>query len=83
MEVARASEVDGILAICGGCCSCATCHVYVLNDGLKYFPEPTAEEHDLLTGVTSERRPTSRLSCQLRITENMPDITVEVPDSQT
>jgi len=70
MEAIRDSGIDELLALCGGCCSCATCHIYVGNDrGLSTSPM-SGDENDLLdsSGYRTER---SRLSCQLLVSEEM------------
>lgn len=63
MEVIRDSGVP-IAALCGGCCSCATCHVYVDE---KWFDklQPRSEEEEALLELVAELRPNSRLSCQI------------------
>ena len=64
MEVIRDAGFDELLALCGGCCSCATCHVHVASEWLDRLPPMSADEDDLLDS-SSDRDPTSRLSCQL------------------
>lgn len=64
MEVIRDAGIDEILALCGGCCSCATCHVHVDPAFADKLPPMSEDENDLLDS-TSERDATSRLSCQL------------------
>ena len=66
MEAIRDAGLDELLALCGGCCSCATCHVYVDGDSAEQFPRMHADESDLLDS-SDHRQPTSRLSCQLLI----------------
>ncbi|MBX3595793.1 2Fe-2S iron-sulfur cluster-binding protein [Sphingomonas sp.] len=65
MEAIRDAGFDELLAMCGGCCSCATCHVY-LEDGGGGFPPMSPDEDDLLDS-SSHRAASSRLSCQLRL----------------
>lgn len=65
MEVIREAGFDELLAMCGGCCSCATCHVYVDEGGESLSPMGV-DEDDLLDG-SSHRTRTSRLSCQLHL----------------
>ena len=67
MEALRDSGVGDIQAICGGCCSCATCHVYVDSTFMAQLPAPSADERDLLD-TSEHRRETSRLSCQIPVT---------------
>lgn len=78
MEVATRNGVDGILADCGGACSCATCHVYVDSAWVEHLPPRTAVETDMLECV-EEPRPNSRLSCQLVLTAELDGIEFEVP----
>ena len=65
MEVIRDNGFDELLALCGGCCSCATCHVHVDSDYLDRLPPMSEDENDLLDSV-SDRDETSRLSCQIQ-----------------
>ncbi len=67
MEVARENDVEGILADCGGASSCATCHVYVGEAWLETVGAPDEIEEAMLDMVEDVRRPTSRLSCQIRL----------------
>jgi 2Fe-2S ferredoxin len=64
MEVIRDGGIDELLALCGGCCSCATCHVHVDPAFLDRLPAMDPDEDDLLDS-TSDRDATSRLSCQI------------------
>lgn len=66
MEALRENGVDEILALCGGSCSCATCHVHVDSAFIDSFPAPTDDENDLLDS-SGHRAPNSRLACQLRL----------------
>ena len=71
---------DELLAICGGCCSCATCHVYVEDAFLSRMPSRWADEDGLLDGLDS-RRPGSRLSCQVELNGGMDGLSVTIaPD---
>ncbi|MCC6372095.1 MAG: (2Fe-2S)-binding protein [Bacteroidia bacterium] len=75
MEFLKGNEYD-ILATCGGMALCATCHVEVIN-GFDTLPEISNDEYamlDTLPNIT----PTSRLSCQLRLHENIDNITVKI-----
>ena len=67
MEAIREAGIDEILALCGGNCSCATCHVHVDPAYLDRLPAMSADENDLLDSV-DDRDETSRLSCQLPVT---------------
>jgi len=68
MEAIRDNGVNEVLALCSGCCSCATCHVYVDADFADRLP-PISEDEDALLDGSRHRRPSSRLSCQIRITD--------------
>jgi ferredoxin, 2Fe-2S len=73
------SEVEGA---CGGCLSCATCHVYIDNAFVDRFGPPEADELSMLEMVSSERRPESRLSCQLRMRQDLDGLVLHLPESQ-
>ena len=64
MEVIRDGGIDELLALCGGCCSCATCHVHVDPDFADRLPRMSADEDELLA-ISDDRDGSSRLSCQL------------------
>ena len=81
METAIDNDIPGIVAECGGACSCATCHVYVDEGWLDRLPAPDSLEDGMLDCVI-DRKPNSRLSCQLRVSDDIDGITVRVPESQ-
>lgn len=64
MEAMRDAGIDELLALCGGCCSCATCHIYVDGDIAATLPAIGEDENDLLDSL-DHRRPESRLACQI------------------
>ena len=68
MQGATANGVDGIVGECGGSCACATCHCYVDEARLGDLPPPSEGELDMLENVACERRPNSRLACQIKAT---------------
>jgi ferredoxin, 2Fe-2S len=68
MEAIRDAGIDEMLALCGGCCSCSTCHVYVDDAFAGQITPVTESEGDLLDGCT-HKTAQSRLSCQIRITD--------------
>jgi 2Fe-2S ferredoxin len=76
------NNVRGIEADCGGCCSCATCHVYVDPAFVGRLTPPDENEDDLLSGTAAERRTTSRLSCQIPVSPAIDGLVVEIPDRQ-
>ena len=77
MENLRDHGVDEVLALCGGCCSCATCHVYVGDEWFAKSPPVSADEDDLLDS-SDARQPNSRLSCQVPMTAELDGIEVTV-----
>lgn len=83
METAIRNNVRGIDAECGGCLSCATCHVYVDEEWLAKLPAPDPDEADMLGFVAAERLPNSRLSCQLKLATSLDGIVVRIPPKQS
>lgn len=81
MRGAVDNGVLGIIGECSGNCSCATCHVYVDPDWANRVGEPSALEAELLEEVF-EARPTSRLSCQISVTEKLDGLVVRMPERQ-
>lgn len=77
MENLRAGGIEEILALCGGCCSCGTCHVHVGEDWLGALP-PMSEEEDDLLAISGVREANSRLSCQIRFEPSLDGIEVTV-----
>lgn len=81
-----AAVFDGIRqieGICGGCLSCATCHVYVDEAWIDRLPAPSADELRMLDEVAAERRPNSRLSCQIEMREDLAGMVVRMPERQS
>lgn len=68
---------DGVDAVCGGLCSCATCHVYISADWQDRFPAPADDEADLLEELETTREG-SRLSCQLTFTDELDGLELEI-----
>lgn len=77
MELARAEGIDGIDAECGGGCACATCHVHVDPVWMPVVGPPSEIEQDMLE-FDGEVAPTSRLSCQIELTEELDGLRVKV-----
>ncbi|WP_437880419.1 2Fe-2S iron-sulfur cluster-binding protein [Pseudomonas sp. LRF_L74] len=75
MEIIRDSGVDEMLAICGGCCSCATCHVYVAPEFAARMPAVGDDENDLLDS-SDYRQEHSRLACQLAFSADLDGLQV-------
>ena len=82
MENAVREGIDGIVAECGGACSCATCHVYVNESQVELVGSPNDLEEEMLECTESARLPNSRLSCQIRVTEDLEGLVVEIPPAQ-
>jgi 2Fe-2S ferredoxin len=81
METAINNDVPGILATCGGSCSCATCHVYVDEEWFEKLPPLSLEELDMLDAA-HDLEPNSRLSCQILVTEEIDGLVVKTPPRQ-
>jgi ferredoxin, 2Fe-2S len=81
MEAARKELVPGIEAECGGACSCATCHVYVDEAWREKVGPPSQMEEDMLD-FAFDVRASSRLSCQIKIIEELDGLVVSVPEKQ-
>jgi ferredoxin, 2Fe-2S len=79
MEVIRDAGVDELLALCGGVCSCATCHVYVDPDFFPLLPPMTEDENELLDG-SAHRTKFSRLSCQIQFRDTLHGLNVTIAD---
>ena len=74
--------VPGIVAECGGSCACATCHVYVDESWWEAVGAPSSIEGEMLDFVAAPRQETSRLSCQLSVSERLDGLIVHVPPNQ-
>ena len=77
METIRDAGFDELLALCGGCCSCATCHVHVDPEWIGRLPPVGADEDDLLE-TSSHRAPGSRLSCQIEVAPALDGLRVTI-----
>jgi 2Fe-2S ferredoxin len=80
MRAAVTNDVEGILAECGGACACATCHSYV--DPMPGLPAISSMENDMLDSTAEPRQPTSRLTCQIFVTQELDGLTVHLPHTQ-
>jgi 2Fe-2S ferredoxin len=81
MQGALANMIDGIVGDCGGGLSCATCHCYVDETWFPQVGGPSAAESDMLEAA-NDRRPTSRLSCQITVTDALDGLVIHLPESQ-
>ena len=77
MENMRDNGFDELLALCGGCCSCATCHVHVDPDWIAKVGGPKPDENDLLD-TSDHRAETSRLSCQILFSAELDGLRVRI-----
>ena len=81
MQGAINNNVRGIIAECGGACSCATCHVYIDESWADKLEKKSEMEEAMLEAVMDEQ-PTSRLSCQIKVTEALDGLIVRMPPKQ-
>jgi 2Fe-2S ferredoxin len=81
METAIMNGVPGIIAECGGACTCATCHAYVDPAWTEIVGPPSMMEEDMLD-FAFEVKPNSRLSCQIKVTKELDGLVVRMPQSQ-
>lgn len=81
MQIAVDNLIPGIDGDCGGECACGTCHVIVSDDWFRKTGTPGGEEEQMLS-MTPERASTSRLGCQVVITDEMDGMTVHLPEFQ-
>ncbi|MBD3804302.1 MAG: 2Fe-2S iron-sulfur cluster binding domain-containing protein [Thioclava sp.] len=82
MEGARDNGVPGIDADCGGACACSTCHVYVDKDWVEKLPPKDTMEEDMLDFAYEPDPVTSRLTCQIKVTDELDGLVVNIPEKQ-
>jgi ferredoxin, 2Fe-2S len=82
MAAALKNGIDGIVAECGGVCMCSTCHVFVDEKYFNRLPPAQDTEEAVLEIAADERQPTSRLSCQIKLTEDLDGLIVRLPERQ-
>ena len=82
MQAITSAGEAGIVAEFGGSAMCATCHVYVDEAWTAKLPQPLANEHEMLECTAAERAPTSRLSCQLKLSAALDGIVIRLPNRQ-
>lgn len=82
MQAAVSNGLDGVIGECGGSAMCATCHVYIDDAFLGKLPELDEMEEEMLECTSSERRPNSRLSCQIEVNPEIEGIRVVFPETQ-
>lgn len=83
MQGAVRNGIDGIEAECGGSCACATCHCYIEESHLDRLPPPTETEDLMLDHTVCERRPQSRLACQVKVGAALDGLVVHLPEAQS
>lgn len=82
MEGARDNAVPGIDADCGGACACSTCHAYIAPEWVDRLPAKDAMEEDMLDFAFQPDPARSRLTCQLKVTDEMDGLKVFLPEKQ-
>ncbi|WP_105385066.1 2Fe-2S iron-sulfur cluster-binding protein [Neorhizobium alkalisoli] len=82
MQAAISNGIDGIIGECGGSAMCATCHVYVVEAFIDKLPPLTDIEDEMLECTVAERRSRSRLACQIKITNALGGLAVDLPEAQ-
>ena len=82
MQAATEANVHGIEAECGGLLTCSTCHVFVREPHASMLPAPSADELSMLEFTAEPRRPNSRLSCQIDLSDALDGLTVDLPATQ-
>ncbi|WP_457650307.1 2Fe-2S iron-sulfur cluster-binding protein [Profundibacter sp.] len=82
MEAARDNNVPGIEADCGGACACSTCHVYVAPEWVDRLPPKEAMEEDMLDFAWQPDPARSRLTCQIKVTDELDGLVVHMPEKQ-
>lgn len=82
MEGARDNNIPGIEADCGGACACSTCHVYVDATWVAKIPARDAMEEDMLDFAWEPDTEKSRLTCQIKVTDDLDGLIVRMPEKQ-
>ncbi len=82
MLAAIDNDIPGIVAECGGACACATCHIYIDPPDIARLPAASLIEREMLDGVAADRRPESRLSCQIALNDALDGLVVHIPVRQ-
>jgi len=82
MEGARDNGIPGIEADCGGACACSTCHVYIAPEWVEKVPSKDAMEEDMLDFAFEPDPARSRLTCQIKVTDDLDGLIVHMPEKQ-
>ena len=81
MEGAVQNGIEGIPAICGGSCACSTCHAYVSEEWIEKV-SPMTELEDATLDLVADRKSTSRLTCQIEVSDSLEGLVVQVADNE-
>lgn len=82
MEIAISNNIDGVEAECGGSCMCATCHCFIEEDFSAAIPAMESDEDEMLGFTAVDRTSSSRLSCQIKMSDELAGIEVNLPSEQ-
>ena len=82
MEGARDNNIPGIEADCGGACACSTCHVYVDATWVERLPTKDDMEEDMLDFAYEPDATRSRLTCQIKVTDELEGLVLQMPERQ-
>jgi 2Fe-2S ferredoxin len=82
MQAAVAAMVPGIVADCGGACTCATCHGYVDEAWVERVPAPSSDEAEMIDAGCLDVQPNSRLTCQIKMTPDLEGLVIRLPPAQ-
>lgn len=82
MHAALDNNLDGMIGECGGACACASCHVHLEERVYEMLPAPTENEIDMLDFTAAPRSATSRLGCQVQVSDSMGGMVVTLPETQ-
>lgn len=82
MQAITQYGVEGVVAECGGSAMCATCHVYIAENQVDRLAPVDFVENEMLGSTLCERKPNSRLSCQIQVTEELDGLVVYLPERQ-
>lgn len=82
MEGAVQNNIPGIVAECGGACSCSTCHAYIDSAWFAQLPQPDENEADMLDFAIDPIEGRSRLTCQIKIHSSLEGLVVQLPENQ-
>jgi 2Fe-2S ferredoxin len=82
LQAIQMAGIDGLVAECGGCCVCATCHCFIDEQDINRLAPPSDDEIQMLDFTAAERQPNSRLACQIRLESHHEGLKVCLPGRQ-